>query len=138
MYVNKTFCQYLKLPETTTEIKDPNLEAMLEEHVIKDDLADAKNTLNNMESGAESQLHQTIRIRGPDDRIHVFHNRGSTVQMGEDGKPSVITSILFDVTEQEAMKRRLSANEAYARRILEHIPASIYELNSDLKMVYCN
>jgi PAS domain S-box-containing protein len=87
-------------------------------------------------SGEEIDIEWRVNL--PDDQKRWLLSRGRP-QLGADGRVERYLGIVMDVTERKGMERKLRMREAQLRLFVEHVPASLAMLDTDMRhMVVSN
>lgn len=75
---------------------------------------------------AGAAFHMEYRAFRRDGRMLWIHDESHPVEIGPDGRPTLIQGVMVDITRTKEAEENVRAAEERFRAIVEHIPAAVY------------
>jgi diguanylate cyclase len=106
--------------------------------VHPDDIAKSDEAFRRLLVGLEPDYDVKLRMRHTDGRWIWVQDRGKVIRRSVDGKPLIVAGTHTDITEEMALREKLSHSHSLLTYIIDHANAAIAVHDRDLNYIFAS
>ena len=103
-----------------------------------DDFGRVEAVIDSLFRGANTRFQEKFRIKRTDGGWMWLNVLGRVIERDDQGRPNIITGILFDVDKQIKLQQELAESRHWLKEIVDNLPACIAYVDRDLRYRFNN